>query len=172
MKICPEDGTVTLKLTNGFSFARPVLYLSTDASVPIAAAMEEATHAPRLGTIKVGGDDSAFSAVERLFAIINGPTGKDNPQRQGFNSALTDGAGEPLNVLGGIPTIATDYSPLWDVNLGEWSQNAIDNGYTSRLIEEFQILGLVQQGWITGAGGGQYGSAGIIVDCPIVFRFL
>jgi len=172
LKICPEDGTVTLKLTNGFSFARPVLYLSTDASVPIAAAMEEATHAPRLGTIKVGGDDSAFSAVERLFAIINGPTGKDNPQRQGFNSALTDGAGGPLNVLGGIPTIATDYSPLWDVNLGEWSQNAIDNGYTSRLIEEFQILGLVQQGWITGVGGGQYGSAGIIVDCPIVFRFL
>jgi hypothetical protein len=172
LSICPEDGTVTLKLTNGFSFARPVLYLSTDASVPIAAAMEEATHAPRLATIKVGGDDSAFSAVERLFAIINGPTGKDNPQRQGFNSALTDGAGGPLNVLGGIPTIATDYSPLWDVNLGEWSQKAIDNGYTSRLIEEFQILGLVQQGWITGPGGGQYGSAGIIVDCPIVFRFL
>ena len=57
-------------------------------------------------------------------------------------------------------------------NLREWSQKAIDNGYTSRLIEEFQILGLVQQGWITGAGGGQYGSAGIIVDCPIVFRFL
>ncbi len=172
LSICPKEGTVTLKLTNGFSFARPVLYLSTDASVPIAAAMEEATHAPRLATIKVGGDDSAFSAVERLFAIINGPTGKDNPQRQGFNSALTDGVGGPLNVLGGIPTIATDYSPLWDVNLGEWSQKAIDNGYTSRLIEEFQILGLVQQGWITGPGGGQYGSAGIIVDCPIVFRFL
>jgi hypothetical protein len=33
--------------------------------------------------------------------------------------------------------------------LGEGSQNAIDNGYTSRLIEEFQILGLVQQGCIT-----------------------
>ena len=33
------------------------------------------------------------------------PTGKDNPQRQGFNSALTDGL-SPLNVLGGIPTIA------------------------------------------------------------------
>jgi len=141
LSICHEEGTVTLKLTNGFSFARPVLYLSTDASVPIAAAMEEATHAPRLATIKVGNDDSAFSAVEQLFAIINGPTGTDNPQRQGFNSALTDGAGDPLNVLGGIPTIATDYSPLWDVNLGEWSQKAIDNGYTSRLIEEFQIFG-------------------------------
>ncbi|HEX7142637.1 MAG TPA: hypothetical protein VF222_09190 [Nitrososphaeraceae archaeon] len=33
-------------------------------------------------------------------------------------------------------------------------------------------LGLVLQSWITGAGGGQYGSVGFIVDCPIVFRFL
>ena len=171
VKICPQDGTVTLKLTSGFSFARPVLYLSTEASVPLAAAMEDATLASRLGTVTVGHDDGAFSAVERLFAIINGPTGKNNPQRQGFNSALIDGGG-PLNVLGGIPTVATDYSPLWDVNLGEWTQKAIDSGYRSRTIEEFQILGLVQAGWITGPGGGQYGSAGIVVNCPIVFRFL
>ncbi len=171
VKICPQDGTVTLKLTSGFSFARPVLYLSIEASVPLAAAMEDATLAPRLGTVTVGHDDGAFSAVERLFAIINGPTGKNNPQRQGFNSALIDGGG-PLNVLGGIPTVATDYSPLWDVNLGEWTQKAIDSGYRSRTIEEFQILGLVQGGWITGPGGGQYGSAGIVVNCPIVFRFL
>lgn len=29
----------------------------------------------------------------------------------------------------------------------------------------------MQQDWITGHGGGQYSSAGIIVDCIIVFRF-
>src|SRR5919107_6014081 len=102
--------TVTLKLTSGFSFARPVLYLSMDASGPLPAALEDVTSAPRLSSITTGHDDSAFSAVERLFAFINGPTGKDNPQRQGFNSALTDGL-SPLNILGGIP-IATDYSPL------------------------------------------------------------
>jgi hypothetical protein len=78
----------------------------------------------------------------------------------------------PLNVLGGIPTIATDYSPLWDVNLGEWTQEAIDNVYRSRVTEEFQILGLVQDGWITGPGGAPYGSVGMVVNCPIVFRFL
>ena len=66
----------------------------------------------RSGAIATGHNDSAFSAVERIFAFINGPTGKDNPQRQGFNSALTDGL-LPLNVLGGIPTIATDYGPMW-----------------------------------------------------------
>jgi hypothetical protein len=171
VKICPEQGIVTIKLTQGFSFARPVLYLSLDASNPIAATMESATFSVKLGAIATGHDDSAFSGVERIFAFINGPTGKDNPQRQGFNSALTDGL-SPLNILGGIPTIATDYSPLWDLNIGEWTQKAIDNGYRSRLIEEFQILGFVEKGWVTGPGGAPYGSAGIIVNCPIVYRFL
>lgn len=169
--ICPEEGTVTISLTLGFSFARPVLYLSTEANNPLPATMEQATYAPGLSDISVGRDDSAFSAVERLFAFTNGPTGTDNPQRQGFNSALS-GEGGPLNVLGGIPTIATDYSPLWDVNAGEWTQEAIDNGYRSRLTEEFAILGFVERGWITGPGGAPYGSTGLIVNCPIVFRFL
>jgi hypothetical protein len=171
VKICPEQGTVTIKLTQGFSFARPVLYLSTDASNPLVASMEDATLSVKLGAIASGHDDSAFSALERLFAFVNGPTGKDNPQRQGFNSALTDGL-SPLNILGGIPTIATDYSPIWDANIGQWTQKAIDNGYRSRLTEEFQILGFVEKGWITGPGGAPYGSAGILINCPIVYRFL
>jgi hypothetical protein len=82
------------------------------------------------------------------------------------------GQGSPLNVLGGIPAIVTDYSPLWDTNLGKWTQEAIDNGYRSGVTEEFQIRGLVQDGRITAPGGGSYGSAGIIVNCPIVFRLL
>jgi hypothetical protein len=171
VSICPQDGTVTLFLTPGFSFARPVIYLSLDASAPLAAAVEGVTFAPKLGAITVGNDDSAFSAVERIFVTANGPTGVDNPQRQGLNSALM-GEGFPLNVLGGIPTIATDYSPLWDMNVGQWTEEAIDNGYRSRVTEEFQILGLVQDGWITGPGGAPYGSVGMIVNCPIVFRFL
>ena len=171
VSICPSEGTVTIKLTSGFSFARPVLYLSMEASVPLAAALESATVAPKLANIRTGQDDSAFSAVERIFVFANGPTGRDNPQRQGLNSALM-GEGSPLNVLGGIPTIATDYSPLWDINLGTWTQEAIDNGYRSRLTEEFAILGFVEEGWITGPGGAPYGSVGMIVNCPIVFRFL
>jgi hypothetical protein len=171
VSICPSEGTVTIALTSGFSFARPVLYLSTEASVPIAAALERATLAPKLVNITTGRDDSAFSAVERIFVFANGPTGQGNPQRQGLNSALM-GEGSPLNVLGGIPTIATDYSPLWDINLGVWTEEAINNGYRSRLTEEFAILGFVEQGWITGLEGGPYGSVGMVVNCPIVFRFL
>ena len=175
VSICPRDGVVTLALTTGFSFARPVLYLSMEANNALPAALEGATFAVAMTDIRVGGDDGAFSAIERLFSIVNGPTndvaGEINPQRQGFNSALK-GDGGPLNVLGGIPTVATDYSPLWDLNVGEWTQHAIDMDYRSRVREEFEILGYVRAGHITAPGGAPFGSSGLIVNCPIVFRFL
>jgi hypothetical protein len=175
VRICPEEQTVTLSLTPGFSFARPVLYLSTDANDPLPAALEGATYSPGLRDVAVGRDDTLFSAVERLFTMVNGPTNvvedQVNPQRQGLSSAVL-GQGGPLNVLGGIPTIATDYSPLWDLNVGEWTQLAIDRHYRSRVAEEFQILGLVARGFITAPGGAPFGSSGFIVNCPIVHRFL
>jgi hypothetical protein len=164
-------GTVTLALTTGFSFAKPVLYLSLDANDPLPSALENVTYAPALRDLEVGGDDSAFSPVERIFPFVNGPTGKDNPQRQGLNSALR-GEGGPLNVLGGIPTVATDYSPMWDLNVGEWTKEAVDKGYRSRMIDEFQILGMVQRGFVTAPDGGKWGSTGFVVNCPIVHRFL
>ena len=169
--ISAEEGTVTLDLTNGFSFARPVLYLSFDSNDPVAAALEGSTLAPGLEDLGVGRDDSAFSAVERIFITANGPMGEENPQRQGLNSAIS-GEGDPLNVFGGIPTIATDYSPMWDANIGEWTQEAAKKSYGSRVTEEFQILGLAEQGHITGPGGEPYGSTGIIINCPIVMRLL
>ena len=169
--ICPREGTVTMALTAGFSFSRPVLYLSTDANHPAPATLEKATYAPALADIQLGGDDSLFSPVERIFLFVNGPTGKKNPQRQGLNSALSDG-GSPLNVLGGIPTIATDYSPLWDLNPGVWTQEAIDRGYRARMTEEFAILGMAERGYLEGLDGNKYGSVGFVVNCPIVFRFL
>ena len=171
VSIDAKNNTVTLKLTQGFSFAKPVLYLSTDSSDPLAATLEGATLAPGLKDITVGRDDSAFSAIERIFVFINGPIGKDNPQRQGLDSAIVDGE-SPLNVLGGIPSVATDYSPLWDMNLGMWTNDAINKGYRSRMTEEFQILGMAQKGYITGPGGVPFGSVGIIVNCPIAYRFL
>ena len=46
MKICPRTHTVTLALTAGFSFVKPVFYLSTDTNNPMTAALEGATYAP------------------------------------------------------------------------------------------------------------------------------
>ena len=171
VRICPSDQTVTLELTEGFSFSRPVLYLSMEASDALPAALEGATMAPGLKDITVGHDDSAFSATERIFLFANGPTGKENPQRQGLNSAISDGL-SPLNILGGIPTVATDYSPLWDLNLGVWTQDAIDKGYRSRLLGEFEVLDFVRKGFVTGPNAAPFGSTGLIVNCPIVWRYL
>jgi len=77
-----------------------------------------------------------------------------------------------LNVIGGVPTVALDYSPLWDLNLAEWTPEAIRRGYRARVIDEFQLLDLVRKGWITGPDGARFGSTGIVVNCPIVHRFL
>ncbi len=68
--------------------------------------------------------------------------------------------------------MATDYSPLWDLNLGVWTQDSIEKGYRSRLLQEFQILDFAEKGFITGPNGGKFGSTGFIVNCPIVWRFL
>ena len=165
------QGTVTLRITEIFSFAKPATYISTEASDPVVATLDSGTFAPAIGDLQVGRDDSAFSSIERLFVTANGPTGTENPQRQGLNSALL-GEGAPLQVIGGIPTVSNDYSPAWDLNLGYWTEDAISKGYRARIIDEFQYLDLVAGGFITGPDGAPFGSTGIVVNCPIIQRFL
>jgi hypothetical protein len=169
--IDPFNMTVTLNLINGFSFGRPVWYLSTDASIPLAAAIEHNTFAPLMQKILLGHDDSFASPVERIFISTNGPEagGCDNPLRQGLSADLADGH-RPNNVIGGIPTIALDYSPYWDAQLFEWTEDAIDQGFRGQVREEFQILTFVQDGLITGPGGKKFGSSGFAINCPIVQR--
>ena len=169
--IDPNNMTVTLNLVNGFSFGRPVWYLSTDASIPLSAAIEHSTYAPLMQNLHTGGDDTFSSPVERIFIATNGPEngGCNNPLRQGLSADLADGH-RPNNTLGGIPTIALDYSPAWDANLYEWTQDAISQGFRGQLREEFQILTFAQDGLITGPGGKPFGSAGFTINCPPVLR--
>ena len=110
VRICPRDGTVTLKLTLGYTFGKPIFYLSTEANDPVVAALEGATYAPALKDVPFALEDaSPGEAAERIYVFINGPMGVDNPFRQGLDSALSDkGTHGPLNVLGGIPTINLD----------------------------------------------------------------
>jgi hypothetical protein len=168
--IDPINMTVTLALVNGFSFGRPVWYISMDASIPLAAAIEHNTYAPLMGKLLLGNDDSAGSPIERIFIATNGTEDCDNPQRQGLSADLNDGH-RPNNTLGGIPTLALDYSPAWDANLYTWTEEAISKGYRQQLREEFQILTYAQDGLITGASAtAPFGSAGFSINCPIVQR--
>jgi hypothetical protein len=169
--IDPTNMTVTINLINGFSFGRPVWYISMDASIPLAAAIEHNTYAPLMSQLVLGHDDSFASPVERIFIATNGPENGEcnNPLRQGLSADLADGF-RPNNVLGGIPTIALDYSPAWDAQLYQWTDDAINQGYRGQMREEFQILTFVQDGLITGPGGAAFGSSGFSINCPIVQR--
>jgi len=169
--IDPINMTVTINLINGFSFGRPVWYLSMDTSIPLGAAIEHNTFAPLMGNLLLGHDDSFASPIERIFISTNGPESGEcsNPLRQGLSADLADGH-RPNNVLGGIPTIALDYSPAWDAQLFEWTSDAINRGFRGQVREEFQILTFVQDGLITGPGGAAFGSSGFSINCPIVQR--
>jgi hypothetical protein len=168
--ICPRNGTVTLALTLGFTFSKPILYLSTEANDPLVATLEGATYAPALKDVPFALEDaSPGESAERIYVFANGPTGRDNPQRQGLDSALSDGRG-PLNVLGGIPTINLDYSPLWRLFPAKWTNAAIERGYRSRLTDAIEIANFQSKGLLTGLDGHELRPVGFIVNCPVVYR--
>jgi hypothetical protein len=169
--ICPKNGTVTLRMTLGYSFARPVLYLSFDANNPIAASLEESTLTPVYDQQGFNLPDAAIgSGVERIFVVTNGPMGDNNPNRQGLNSALHDGRG-PINILGGIPDNNLDYSPVWKMFLTRWSNEAIKQGYQTRIIDLFQASQYNSRGLLVNLDGKpEFEPAGIAVNCPIVMR--
>jgi hypothetical protein len=169
--IDPASRTVTLSLINGYSFGKPVFYISTESSDPTVSAIEGNTFAPRLRKIETGVDDIDRSAVERIFIATNGASegGCKNPQRQGLGAALLDGH-RPNNTFGGIPTTATDYSPVWDANVYEWTDEAIGKGYRGLLTEEFRILKMARDGYITGPNGAPYGSFGPVIVCGVAAR--
>lgn len=160
--------TVRYLETEGVQAGRMVRYVSTDASNPVAAALEDVTFAPALNEAPFAGGDGTNSSRASLAAFVNGQTGAGNPERQGLNSALLDGL-DPLNVLFWNPTQGR-YSPLWDVHLAEWTAEAIASGRNVRQTDFGQILNLAQHGLVTGPGGAAFGPAGFIVNCPIVSR--
>ena len=109
--------------------------------------------------------------MERIFIAVNDPSrgGCENPQRQGIYAALRDGH-RPNNVFGGIPSIALDYSPVWDANAFEWTRKAIERGHRGLVNEEFRILQLAKERYITGLNGGPFGSAGFVIVCGVAAR--
>ena len=151
----------------GFDAGEPIVYLSTDAGQPLTAVLERSTYVPALNDASFnGGDDFLGSARERLFGFLNGQTGANNPNAQGFQHLALDGyvgddaslgntamidalrhGGDLLNVFGDFPTLtdprhADAYSPLWDAQLGLWTPKAIKEGLDTRQIDENQVFNL------------------------------
>jgi len=162
-----QESWVDMLFVKGFDAGQPIVYLSTDAGQPLTAVLERSTYVPALNDAPFnGGDDFLGSARERLFGFVNGQTGMDNPQAQGFQHLAKDGmvgenaslsntafinalryGGDILNVFGDFPTLtdprhADAYSPLWDAQLSMWTQKAISEGLDKRQIDENQVLNL------------------------------
>ena len=190
-----EDSWVDMLFVKGFDAGQPILYLSTDAGQPLTSVLERSTYVPALDKAAYnGGDDFLGSSRERLFGFVNGQSGAGNPQAQGFvnivlnghaaedasasNTALIDAlrkGGDLLNVFGDFPTLkdprhADAYSPLWDAQLGQWTQKAIDQGLDKRQIDENVVFNLAatRPDLITGPGGAPYGSVGIDINCAVI----
>lgn len=151
------QATVDVLVVHGFDAGQPIIYLSTDASDPLAAVLERATYVPLLNQASfLGGDDAIGSGRERIFPFINGQPGANNKQARGLIHLIKDGqatedanlgnqallaaprtGGDALNILGGFPTITDPrdsdaYSPLWDAQFDQWTDKAVKAGLNTR----------------------------------------
>jgi hypothetical protein len=178
---------VEYRATMGFYENKEVHYASFDASIPLAAALEDVTLAPNLNFVPSPGDEGmTTSAREELIAFTNGPVGVNNPQAQGLSYAILSGVPfeSPRNLLHEAPTLpyhsdvgSTLYSPMWDVHLATWTPDAIAAGDRYQLRDVDTVLqtevaanpdigpGDVS---VTGLNGAAFGPSGFVVDCPLV----
>jgi hypothetical protein len=194
------ESWVDMLFIKGFDAGEPIVYLSTDAGQPLTAVLERATYVPALDKAAYnGGDDFLGSARERLFGFINGQTGRNNRQSQGFQHLMLDGhgaedasadnrplieslrrGGDLLNVFGDFPTLrdprhSNAYSPLWDAQLGLWTDKAVKAGLNKRQIDENTVFNLAatRPDLLTGVdpATGQpapYGSVGVDINCAVI----
>jgi len=166
LAIDTEKRTVTLLLSHGFAEGRAVVYISTEASDPAAAALERATLVPLLdeGDASIG-----------LLVVVNGPRGGGaaHGEAQGLQHFLFDAAagdeassvnaaqlGSPQNILTGFPMgkTASGYSPLWSVSPVEWTEMA-----ARRLRGQAEVYRHLADKSLR-----QLPPAGFAVNCPVI----
>src|SRR5512133_3585609 len=194
------ESWVDLLFVKGFDAGQPIVYISTDAGQPLTSVLERSTYVPALDRAAYsGGDDFLGSARERLFGFINGQAGANNKESQGFvhlvndghasedasagNTALIDAlrrGGDLLNVFGDFPTLddprhSQAYSPLWDAQLGLWTDKAVQQGLNKRQIDEVQVFNLAatRPDLLTGVDPATgkpppYGAVGVDINCAVI----
>ena len=175
VKLDNVNKLLSYRETDGCYDNESVHYASFDASNPAAAAIEDVTYAPALGSAPFAGCADPASpgpscSREPLIAFTNGQTGVNNPQRQGLNAAILDGI-PPLNILKEIPepTSQFDYSPLWDIHFESWTAAALATGQNVRQTDYSAALEQITTGQATGfPAGSPFGPAGFVVNCPVV----
>lgn len=173
-----KRATATLALVRGFYDGHPVLYIRTESSDRLVAAVEDSTWAPNLATAPgLGSDDPATSAREAIVPVTNGQAGAGNPQRQGLDSLLA-GEGSPLNILQEEPARPGDpsagkYSPIWDLSLATWT-DATPLAERNRVTSVDGIRALASAGTLQSSGSNMINPSiglrpsGAVSLCPVV----
>jgi hypothetical protein len=169
IRIDVSKRTATFRITRGYYEGRTVYYTTFNASDPGVAAIEAGNYTPNLKATPNKGSNDPNSALTGLAPIVNGPTGRQNPQRQGLSSALM-GEGDPFNIVEEIPAgpDALLYSPMWDVHASVWSAKATPVSTGTALKNFTTVAQLAVKGQITGPDGKPWGSIGVVVNCPII----
>ena len=184
--------TVTMLIIRGFAAGQEIVYLSLDATAPVAAVLERSIFTPGLGDLGFpNGDFRKDSARAAIFTFANGQTGPTSPPAQGLNHVILDGkaasdaslgnhaliaalrmGGDAHNVLDVFPTeiapFEDEYSPAWDLQIGFWSLTAVASGSNVAQTDSNVIRTLSTDWTVTSAGGLPLGSSGIVVNCPVL----
>lgn len=196
MAIDTNNMTVTLLFIRAFSHGKNIFYFNFDSSDALDATIERSAFAPTLGLIPfAGASDNPNGTRDAIFTFANGKLGPTSPPAQGLAHVAIDGhldqdanlgnttvinalvqGADSHNVLDFFPTLkdpklAALYSPIWDLHVGVWSADAVEDGTNNAQMDANQIRQLAARKIITSPGGVPLSSANAIINCP-VFGFL
>lgn len=164
LAIDTAKGEVTLLLSHGFAEGRRIVYISTEASDPVAAALERATWVPRLGEGDADIGLLVFTAGEQGQGMAQALLQGGLPQTAMLANASKLAA--PLNILTAFPMgkTARGYSPSWRVTLLRWSPRATPQ----RVTGQAELWKHVSAGRVLGFGGGAPDASDMVVNCPVI----
>ncbi|MDQ3138752.1 MAG: hypothetical protein M3Q93_14330, partial [Gemmatimonadota bacterium] len=94
--------TVTMSLLDGFHDGKQYYYhLVTDVSADLPAVLEKGVFTPRLAKVPGYGKSmpSDKSALLGFSPVLNGSTGMNSGEDQGFSTSLRNGGIDPINIF-------------------------------------------------------------------------
>ncbi len=184
--------TVDLQFIRAFSHGKEIFYFTFGSTGALSATLERGTFVPAMATLPFANDDqNPKGARSAIFTFANGKRGKNDPNAQGLMHVILDNPsgnlslqnpslleslrtlGDAHNVLGSFPTLSDKhqrelYSPLWDLNIAVWSDDAVARGVNFAQTDANTIRQLAAHNLVTNAGGAKLGSSNFMVNCPVL----
>jgi len=184
--------TVDLQFIRAFSHGKDIFYFTFGSSAAISATLERGTFVPVLASLAFANDDrNPAGARAGIITIVNGQRGNVSPPGQGLMHVILDNppgnlslsndallrslgrGGDAHNVLAFFPTLRDPvkrrlYSPMWDLQIAEWSASVVASGENHAQPDFNTIHQLAQRGHLTNPGGAPLSSANFVVNCPVM----